>query len=100
MIYTTSSTLLGLHIGAQQKGDHLTLALECPLNMPTGTVFLDFSVFSQSGHGILIFDARLSAVRLDIQGSGSYSGLIDAGASIRPVTPEQAIGARVHKRDC
>lgn len=92
VIYTTSSALLGLNIGAQQKGDHLTLALECPLNMPTGTVFLDFSVFSQSVHGIQIFDARLSAVRLDIEGSGSFFGLIDAGASMRPVAPEQAIG--------
>jgi hypothetical protein len=90
LIYSTCSSLLGLNIGPVDAGECIELLLDCPLQLSTGIVFLDFTIFTSLNGGVEILDARLSAAKIEIMGSGKCYGIIDAGARMRILSQPQS----------
>lgn len=95
IIFSTTSDQMGQPIKISKPGEEVVFDIAFPLNMPTGTIFLDFSLFSAGSAGLRVLDGRLSAASLDIQAPDRFFGLVDVGVSMRiaagPVTPRAVI---------
>jgi homopolymeric O-antigen transport system ATP-binding protein len=85
VLYCVTSDMLGAPLPAARKDEVRTLRLDCPLHLPAGPLFADFSLSDFSSGEARILDGRLSMLRLEIRRSAPLIGLIDLGASLAPV---------------
>lgn len=85
ILYSVNSDMLGQTMSPARAGERCRITIECPLPLSQGPVFTDFSIADLSGGEALILDARMSMLRLEIHGDGKFWGLVDLGASIRPL---------------
>lgn len=85
LLYATNTAMLGTPLAAAAAGSRLTIRIDCPLPFPAGLLFADFAIGEASGGDLRIFDGRMSAARVEIEGGRPVWGLVDAGAVIGPV---------------
>jgi hypothetical protein len=82
LLYCLTSNMVGEAMPAGRKGETRRLRVECPLRLPAGAFFADFSIGASTLGELRILDARVSALRLDVHGAPPFIGLIDLGGSI------------------
>jgi len=87
-VYSTNNEMKRTPLRPVKKGDILKLRVDCPMSLPTGTVFADFSISSIGGNGVKILDARMSMLKLSITGWSSFFGIADLHATVSEVARE------------
>lgn len=82
LLYCVTSAMTGAPVSGARAGETRSFRIECPLRLPAGTYFADFSVAALADGELRILDARMSALRLDVHGAPHFLGLVDLGGRI------------------
>jgi lipopolysaccharide transport system ATP-binding protein len=97
IVYAANTFTLGQMLEPAKAGDVIDLWITCPLPLPEGSVFLDFTLASTIDGAPRILDSQTSAMKLDITGANRFFGLVDLGATLMlspPNLPDRARGGR------
>ncbi|HEX8641343.1 MAG TPA: ABC transporter ATP-binding protein [Allosphingosinicella sp.] len=93
-VYMVNTDMMGVSLRPAEVGERRRLRLDFQPNLPSGSVFLDFSLMSGDSGELHILDMRMSAVKLDVAGTSRFVGLVDLRARLSEQEPAAADGAR------
>jgi lipopolysaccharide transport system ATP-binding protein len=85
VLYVVNSDMLAGPLPSADAGEVREMRIDCPLPLPAGPVFADFSVATLAGGEPKLLDARMSMLRLEIRSARSPTGLVDLGATFSAV---------------
>ena len=81
-LYGVTSEMLGTPLGPARAGEVRTVRIACPMHLPPGSLFADFSVYCALPGETRVLDSRISVLKVDLRGTPSALGLVDLGASL------------------
>jgi ABC-type polysaccharide/polyol phosphate transport system ATPase subunit len=82
LLYCVTGDMVGAAMAPAKRGEVREIRAECPLPLPAGTFFADFSIADYEAGEARILDAWISALRLDVHRARPFLGLVDLGARI------------------
>ena len=90
-VYGMQSQLAQARSGTRKAGDIITVRIDCPLRLPSGTYFIDFwiAVLDPSGSRSIL-DRRIPTDRITVLGPSNFFGLADMSAAIHEITHQIA----------